>query len=228
MNNVQFVKKSSNAKTGPIPTTTSARATCPPACPLQGPGGCYAEAGFHTRLNWDKVDAGERGTDYQTFLASIAKLPANQLWRHNVAGDLMGVDNQINGTALQALTRANQGARGFTYTHYPMQGSKRNLRHVRDANNNGFTVNLSANSISEAIETRKAYQLPTVTMMPEGLPRTIKQDGQTIVTCPATYKDDITCATCQLCQVADRSVIVGFPVHGPRKRAANIIATSGE
>jgi hypothetical protein len=58
----QFIKKSSNSKVGAIPVTNSPRATCPSNCPLSGNGGCYAEAGFHTRLNWDKLDRGERGS----------------------------------------------------------------------------------------------------------------------------------------------------------------------
>jgi len=68
--NIQLVRKSSNAKTGPIPTTTSPRSTCPTECPLSGKGGCYAEAGYYTRMNWDKVDSGERGVEWETFRKS--------------------------------------------------------------------------------------------------------------------------------------------------------------
>jgi hypothetical protein len=45
--------------------------------------------------------------------------------------------------------------------------------------------------------------------------------GRTVVVCPATIRDDISCASCQLCQ-RQRSVIVGFPAHGTRKRTINI------
>jgi hypothetical protein len=83
----QFIKKSSNSKVGAIPVTNSPRATCPSNCPLSGDGGCYAE-GFHTRLNWDKLDRGERGLEWSDFIDKIKALPKGQLWRHNVSGDL--------------------------------------------------------------------------------------------------------------------------------------------
>ena len=44
--------------------------------------------------------------------------------------------------------------------------------------------------------------------------------------CPATYRDDISCATCGLCQRANRKVIVGFPAHGSRNKVASAIAMS--
>ena len=221
--NVQFVRKSGNAKIGKIPCTTSPRSTCPEACPLSGDkGACYAESGYYTKLNWNHVDNGSRGDSFAALCESIAKLPANQLWRHNVAGDLQGSDNRIDGDALRQLTQANKGKRGFTYTHYPVLG---NRLKIQTANANGFTVNISANTIGDAAAIKNKYPLlPVVTIMSEDLPKTMRVDGQTIVTCPATYKDDVTCDSCQLCQVSDRAVIVGFPVHGARKASADIIA----
>jgi hypothetical protein len=41
---------SDNGKTGPIAVSSTSRRTCPSSCPLAGDQGCYAEAGFHTRL----------------------------------------------------------------------------------------------------------------------------------------------------------------------------------
>ena len=66
----QLVKISSNAKIGKIPATNSSRLTCPDSCPFKL-NGCYADAGFHTRLNWDKVTSGARGLEWSNFLASI-------------------------------------------------------------------------------------------------------------------------------------------------------------
>lgn len=222
---VQFVRKSSNVKTGPIPTTTSPRRSCPSACPLAGAGGCYAEAGYYTRMNWDKVDSGERGMPWGDFLGKVAKLPDGQLWRHNVAGDLpQASDNVIDGAAVRELARVNTGKRGFTYTHYPATGS--NLAVLRDVNALGFTVNVSTNSASEARETRARTGLPTVTIMTaDQWDSSGKRDGD-IVRCPAEYSDSISCATCQLCQKRDRKDIVGFTVHGTRsKAAADVIAS---
>ena len=220
MNNVQLVKKSSNAKTGPIPTTTSSRSTCPPACPLAGAGGCYAEAGHYTRMNWDKVDSGERGVSYSQFTKAISMLKPDTLWRHNVAGDLSGANDIIDTEALEELVAANTGRRGFTYTHYPMD-NQGNLTAISQANVGGFTVNVSHNTPQEAIAA--THGQPKVTLVPEDYwANGNRVDG--IVRCPAETSDTITCATCQLCQRSSRKDIVGFTVHGTRKASANIIA----
>ena len=72
--NYQLVKKSANRKVGPIPVSNSHRGTCPPSCPLIGEGGCYADGGYYTRLNWDKLDAGKRGTDWETFIDQVSRI----------------------------------------------------------------------------------------------------------------------------------------------------------
>lgn len=41
-----------------------------------------------------------------------------------------------------------------------------------------------------------------------------------VITCPATYRDDVSCATCQMCQHGGNRAIIGFPVHGASKRKA--------
>lgn len=222
--NVQFVKKSSNAKTGKIPVTTSSRKTCPKACVFNHGNGCYADAGYYTRMNWDKVTAGTRGGSYSSFIASVAKLPIGQLWRHNVAGDLAGENDVIDSAALEQLTAANNGKRGFTYTHYPL--TVNNVNAVRNANNGGFTVNISANNAGEAVTVFKKHKLPTVAVLPIDAPEQQTIDGVKVITCPATYRGDVTCASCKLCSVADRSVIVGFPAHGTQAKRADIIASA--
>jgi hypothetical protein len=219
----QFVKKSSNVKVGPIPVTNSPRATCPSACPLSGEGGCYAEAGFHTRLNWDKLDRGERGLVWSSFLDKIKDLPAGQLWRHNVSGDLPSVsDNELSESAVSELVSANRGKRGFTYTHYPM--TRTNKRIVKTANDSGFTINVSCETVQDAVKHHK-QGLPSVTLLPIDAPPKTEHDGVVVATCPATYMDT-SCKECGLCARSDRKVVVGFPVHGTRKNAAasNLIA----
>ena len=219
----QFVEKSSNAKVGAIPVTNSPRQTCPSNCPLSGDGGCYAEAGFHTRLNWNKVDSGERGLDWLLFLAKIEALPAGQLWRHNVSGDLPAVrDNEINSFKVRQLVMANKGKRGFTYTHYPLTVENRAL--IVESNVMGFTINASCETIDQAVKVHKSG-IPSVTLLPEDSPAKQEHDGVTVATCPATYMDT-SCKECGLCARQDRKVVVGFPVHGTRKNAAatNLIA----
>ena len=222
--NIQFVKKSSNSKVGTIPITNSSRDTCPPACPFIK-NGCYADAGFHTRLNWEKVTNGERGDSFQIFLSKIEAIKEGALWRHNVSGDLAGSNDVIDTDKLEQLTQANTGKRGFTYTHYPLTDD--NLAAIECANAGGFTVNISANSGAEAVRYAKSdTTAPIVCVLPIDAPNKQVIDGVTIVTCPATYKDDVTCKTCKLCSVSDRSVVVGFPAHGTQAKKAQMIATS--
>ena len=221
----QFVKISSNSKIGKIPATNSSRLTCPDSCPFKL-NGCYAD-GYYTSLNWNKVTSGERGSEWPEFIASIKAIKPAQLWRHNVSGDLRPTANNkelIDSKALTQLATANSDSRGFAYTHY--KPSKHNIAAIRKANKLGFTVNLSANSVAQSIEYKKAFpDLPVVTVAPSDIDietRTI--DGVKVIICPATYKDNVTCKTCKLCSVANRDSVVAFPAHGTQTKKADIIA----
>ena len=211
--------KSSNKKTGPIPVSTTSSDSCPDICAFKG-AGCYAESG-PLLLHWRKV-GNERGSSLDAFTDKIKALPEGQLWRHNQAGDLPGVNGKIDARALTKLVVANQGKCGFTYTHKPP--TKRNLKLIRKANDAGFTINLSGNNINHAIELTK-HNLPVATVIPIDSPKYQVINGHKIVTCPAAYRDT-DCATCKLCQVRDRSYIIGFPAHGTSKKKANLIAMS--
>ncbi|MDT8332528.1 hypothetical protein RQ831_15815 [Roseomonas gilardii] len=218
--------KSSNRKVGPIPVSTTSIASCPDSCPLKA-GGCYAKGG-PLAIHWRKVTEGAAGDDFETFTAKVASLPAGQLWRHNQAGDLPGHGDAIDGRQLGQIVAANAGKRGFTYTHKPMTRAA-NREAVQAANAVGFTVNLSANTLAEADTLAGLGIAPVVVVLdaPEGERMdTATPEGRKVATCPATYRDDVTCASCQLCQRRDRKVIVGFPAHGASKRKAAAIARS--
>lgn len=219
---IQFVRKSGNDKTGPIPTTTTERASCPPSCPLKGPKGpCYAESGYYTRTNWDHVDSGKRDHGWRAVMDQITNLPDGQLWRHNVAGDLPHTDGFIDYNLLKSLVAANTGKRGFTYTHHDLSiGS--NFTLISSAIRAGFTINVSHNSPQEALAAD--HGLPKVTLVPLDFWATNGKREGSIVRCPAEYMDDVSCATCGLCQRADRKDIIGFTAHGSQAKAANIIA----
>ena len=214
--NVQFVKKSANAKIGRIPCTTSGRDTCPPTCPLIN-NGCYASSGFHTRLNWDKVTSGERGGSLAQLCETVAALPDGQLWRHNVAGDLPHKDGFIDYAAVKALADANKGKRGFTYTHHLM------TRHInRDAveaaNMKGFTINLSGDNIHKADKLAALNIAPVVAIVaPDQLTNFTSAAGNKVVICPAVTRDDVTCETCKMCAIPTRKTIIAFPAHGTGK-----------
>ena len=214
--------KSKNAKTGPIPVSTSTATTCPDACPFKK-NGCYADGG-PLAMHWRKVTEGVRGDDWETFCDKIATLPEGQLWRHNQSGDLPGEGDDVDEVALATLVDANKGKRGFTYTHKPPTGD--NGRAISSANRLGFTVNLSANNAAHADELANLGVGPVVTVLPadfEGTKDTTPE-GRPIAVCPAIYRDDVSCATCGLCQKRDRKVVVGFPAHGASKRKASAIA----
>lgn len=211
----QFIKKSANSKTGPIPVTYSQRETCPETCPHYR-SDCYAED-YYTRINWEKVPA--RGGDIDALCNSIAALPPGQLWRHNVAGDLPGAGVTVDPGLLGEIVRANIGKRGFTYTH---KTAPDNLQWIKHANDWGFTVNLSADDAGHADTLADTGAGPIVCIVPMDTPeKTVTPAGRPIVVCPAQSRDDVTCADCQLCQRANRAVIVGFRAHGTRAKIAD-------
>lgn len=213
-----FILKSANSKTGPIPVTYSQRETCPQSCPHYR-ADCYAED-YYTRMSWDKV--AERGGDLGQLCESVASLPAGQLWRFNVAGDLPGAGEHVDAAALGAIVQANSGRRGFTYTH---KKTPEALYWAQCANDWGFTVNLSADDAGEADALANVSRSPLTCIVPMDTPeKTETPEGRTIIVCPAQTRDDITCATCGLCARADRRVIIGFRAHGSKARVTDALA----
>lgn len=216
---VHITPKSSNKKTGPIPTTVTSDNSCPSVCPLRDQG-CYAQSG-PLAIHWRKTSSGERGNDWDNLCETVEKFPEDQVWRHNVAGDLPHDDQVIDASKLSELVDANTGRRGFTYTHHDMS-IPANVEAVRDANARGFTINLSANSPEHADELADLNAGPVVTVVSEFVEgkKLETPAGRRVVVCPATYRDDTSCATCKLCALTDRKVIIGFPLHGSRRRVA--------
>jgi len=218
MTTYHFTAESLNAKTGRMPTTTTSDDTCPPTCAMFKT--CYGKGGPQA-MHWRKVSAGERGGTLTELCDNIRNLEPDTIWRHDVTGDLPGKGERINGRDLDQLTAANRGKRGFTYTHKrPHIGN--NAAHIKRANHDGFTINLSANDLTEADAFADLGIAPVVTVLPiDQTANSLTPQGRRVVVCPATQRDDVTCKSCKLCSVQMRGVIVGFPVHGSRKRIAN-------
>lgn len=218
---IQFTRTSRNAKTGPIPVTTTSEESCPHACLLKG-NGCYAEGGPLAIL-WRKVTERKAGLAWYAAMAEISKLPKGTLWRHNQAGDLPGIGDVIDREAMGALVRANKGKRGYTYTHKPMNAD--NAGAVVDAIGQGFAVNLSANDLAHADELAGLGIAPVVVVLPaDQTAATVTPGGRKVAICPATISDNVTCATCGLCALVNRKAIIGFPAHGASKRKASAVA----
>jgi hypothetical protein len=231
---------SHNIKTGPIPVSTTSKASCPDACPFKA-GGCYAKSG-PLNIHWKKISENERGSDFDSFCNQISKLRKNTFWRHNQAGDLSGVNNSINKLDLEKLVKANKGKLGFTYTHKPvlLEDVKDNNLTTREktilinsnraaiesANKNGFTINLSGNNVNHADKLKALNIAPVVTVVnSETKGNQITKSGNKVVICPATYRDNVNCDSCRLCQKAGRGAIVAFPSHGTQKKMVNAIVS---
>ena len=229
-----------------MPVTTSTATTCPTSCPFKS-NGCYAY-GYPLKGHWDKVTEGERGDDWSTFISKIKALPPMQKWRHNQAGDLPGDMVNLDHDKCIELARANDNKRGFTYTHYDVLSSWDNRVTVNMMNHLGFTVNVSANNLDHADKLCDMDIAPVATVLPIEWERKNKKEkgetvwlealedyrkriadlrtpkGKKVAVCPATYKDDVSCASCMLCEKWDRNVVVGFPAHGTSKKKASAIA----
>jgi hypothetical protein len=196
--------------------------------PVFGP--CYAASGFHLRMHWTKVTDEERGTAFDGFLKLVKALKAEQLWRHNQAGDLPGEGEKIDYPKLKALVAANGDSKGFTYTHKKKAvRTKRGLLALQTANSKGFTINISADNDAEVDEFR-ALGLPVTVVIAEDSKGHTTAGGHKIKVCPAQLSDRklpngdfvVTCKSCGLCQLADRPHVVGFRAHGTKKAAATV------
>lgn len=217
-----LTENSKNEKTM-IPTSTTSADTCWHKCGQFD--NCYGKNGnpLGLPLHWKKINAGERGYDLETFCDKIAALPEGQVWRHNQAGDLPGTDGKIDARALRKIVKANRGKRGFTYTHKPTS-SAANRKAIKHANDNGFTINLSADNLEMADKLAGLQIGPVVTVLPSTQTINTKTpEGRTVVICPADHvtKRDrgVNCGTCRLCAWAGREVIIGFPAHGSKRSA---------
>jgi hypothetical protein len=229
-----IVRKSENIHTGPIMVTTSPRVTCPFECPLRRSAStptaavCYAEHGALGGFVWTLLDRLPVGGSYQNgnikvygfgeLLFRIRALPPGSLWRHNIAGDLISNNRTtIDTVALKLLVEANRGRRGFTFTHFDVLTNLVNREAVRHANKNGFTINLSANSLAHADELLDLGLAPVTVILPSYVDaNTTTPKGRTVVICPTYTAEGVTCATCGLC-ARQRSTVVGFPAIGGKQ-----------
>jgi hypothetical protein len=206
----------------------SSKQTCPSACPFKEKG-CYA-AISKMNIHWLRLTRGAIGVEFPEFISKLKALPDNQLTRLNQAGDLPGIGNRINRNELNQIVEAGKGKRFFTYTHKPVLGDGStevsNREAIKQANDNGTVINLSANNLHNADELKALGIGPVVVVLPLGSPNTVfTPAGNKVVKCPNQYKEYVTCSTCQLC-AKDRSVIVGFEAHGIAKKTVSAIAAS--
>jgi uncharacterized C2H2 Zn-finger protein len=239
---VSFTRVSDNKKTGPIPNTMTVKDSCPDSCPWKLTEECYPNFS-PLGIQWialshngyfpgGKTPEKKRITprEWGDMCAQVRKLPRGQVWRHNTAGDLPGVNEVIDTKLLSQLVDANKGRKGFTYTHKQIGYSGQaliNAQAIYAANKSGFRVNLSADSLQQADEYADMNIAPVVVVVPSDTPNKAFKTpkGRQVIICPAETKNKdgdpvIQCDRCQLC-VKERRAIVAFRAHGTRKNAVN-------
>ena len=228
MVNVHISKRSSNSKVGKIPVTTIESGTCPTTCPMWDV--CYAKTGPQS-WHWRKVTDGERVGTWEDLAAFVSQLNAGQLWRHNVSGDLFydtAPDGQelINLALLKQLVEANSasGAKGYTYSHHKL--NTHNLEALKYANKNGFTINASCESLTQADDAIR-QGLPAVCVVnSDKVTPTHTPAGHKVTICPAQLHENVQCANCKLCSYSNRSQVVAFLAHGNNERKVNELLTA--
>lgn len=215
MHNYHMKKGSKNGKVGPIVVSTTSRSSCPDSCPLKNEA-CYAAAG-PLSWHWNKVDSGERGTDFEGFIADLMALEPGTKFRHNQAGDLPGYNGNLQAEFIGRLAEATAHLdRPWTYTHY--EPNAHNLPLLRQLNAS-MVVNLSADTMEQA-DTLAATGLPVCVTVPEDHPeQSTTPGGNNVVVCPFQTGKVKNCDECMLCAYdTPNRCIVGFRAHGTRKR----------
>lgn len=173
-------------------------------------------------IHWNKITNGERGVNLADFCDIVSALPSDQMWRHNQAGDLAGDGDTIDREALLELARANAGRPVICYTHKPL--NKPNIEAIREARELGFNIVISTQSPEQA----HYYGFPAATVLPSSMAKDENETeaayrarvGRETIVCPATYRDDVSCASCGLCARLHPGTTIGFPVHGAGKKKA--------
>lgn len=207
-----------NGKLGAgMPVSTSSPSTCPPDCPLretaQGKNGCYADYG-HLSIHWKRRQ--ERFGAAERFFDKVRKIGQGRLWRLNQAGDLPHKDGEIDAGFVDRLIEAAKGTRPFGFTHHAP--TPHNIAVIRRANASGVTLSWSANSPAHADELADLNAGPVVTLLHSTAAGRLRTPaGRAIKICPQQEQNQsrpVTCDSCGLCQIAARSVIVGFRAHG--------------
>lgn len=212
--------RSSNVKTGPIPVSSSPRATCAPSCPFLIDGGCYGE-NYPLKFHWDKVSDGTRGVSAAEFFRLIAALLPGQFWRHDQVGDFPHTLGRISRRFIKGLIAANKGKKGYTFSHHDLKLGE-NLSLLRSANRQGLTVNISTET-EAAADSAIAAGLPAVLTVASAEQRIAWNTaaGNRVVTCPAQRVRDLTCQACELCHKRPSKLIIAFVAHGSGKNKVN-------
>jgi hypothetical protein len=104
--------------------------------------------------------------------------------------------------------------------------TKDNAAVVCMANQNGFTINLSAHTLEHADQLAALNIGPVATLVLDDSSDVLETpQGREVVICPAQLNDDFTCEDCGACAMLFRQPIIGFLPHGCQHRKAEQIAS---
>ena len=88
---------------------------------------------------------------------------------------------------------------------------------IREANRDGFTINLSADSLEDADRLTDMEIGPVAVVVAHDAPIRLKTPaGRRVTICPAE-SSKMTCDECRLCANPKRKTIIGFRAHGQSK-----------
>ena len=218
-----YLESSSQAKTGDVPQTYTARTSCPADCPLKK--GCYAAAG-HCALVLKRCDSAEsdkRGVVTWGQLArkvDESRAAGKDLIRHGVSGDLAAPgSNLIDHDYLRGLCAAYAGL-AYGYTHCVQ--CEEDDRALKEAAAAGFVLSYSCETEAEA-DRAVSHGIPAVIVWPKGTTIPAKTaGGHRLVQCPQQTRG-IKCADCRLCARAGRKTIIAFEAHGATRVVARAL-----
>lgn len=228
--NIAVVARSSNVKTGDIPTVwvgrslAESRESCD-GCPLLESGDCYAQYGSPSFAIASVRRAAKRAKSWRRYTIHRAladRAPSARFVRFSALGDTARADRAQVEEALAATDAAGLAVVG--YTHF--------YRERRAAYLRGRLM-ASVQSIDEAREAN-ARGWRAAIVMPAGTTGTLRDDAGNVfaVECPAIaaarYGKTFTCNDCAstkrgaLCDASRDLPNVYFADHGPRARKRSL------
>ena len=152
----------------------------------------------------------EKGTEALDTLIDLAKAS-----EHPRAFEVV---SQLTKTLVDANKAS--GAKGYTYSHHKL--NTHNLEALKYANKNGFTINASCESLTQADDAIR-QGLPAVCVVNSNkVTPTHTPDGHKVTICPAQLHEKVSCSNCKLCSYSNRSQVVAFLAHGAREKKVNV------
>lgn len=203
---VHWISRSNDKKTGSVLVSYSPKSTCPDSCNLKD-GGCYAWGLFYINNFVGKLANGTRkATSIVHAIKSISK--DCKIARHRVAGDIVG---DVEATIHECIFVEKNGLINIGYTHNWRDESAQPLKKWFRA---------SCQSEAEVLLARSMGWSATLIVDPSSSKKRLLLNGEEAIMCPARHgivgKKDITCNSCTLCKVTDKTYnkTVMFAAHG--------------